>query len=164
MSDDKMFIVSIAHIPAEDLRNMNRGDILVADAIFRVNAFRRKLIKRYNCWVKPSQKYLANATGLHPTYISRCVCKLEKMGIIEVSRSKRRDGKWRLNYYQIGERVVNLCNRVVRGLKVHRFNRTHKPASQLNNKRILVNSNANKDECRRALRRFFGTTPKFALG
>ncbi|MGR3319640.1 MAG: hypothetical protein ACUZ8O_14325 [Candidatus Anammoxibacter sp.] len=161
MLNERIFIVTIAHIPAEDLRNMNRGDILVADAIFRINAVRRKVVGCYNCWVHPSQKYLVEATGLCRTYISRCICKLESMGILQVARKKRRNGKWCVNWYQVGERVVDLCNRIVKGLPIKRFTRAHNKPQQEKKRRILVNTN-NKDRgLGRSLRRFFGTVHQF---
>ena len=163
MEKDKMFIVTIAHIPQEDLMKLSAGCIRVADAIFRINAVRRKATSHYNCWIHPSRKHLSVVTGLCETYVSRCVSKLERLGIIQVSRSKKRNGHWRINWYQVGERVIDLCNAIVKHLPIKRFNGMHKTTQQLKKKELIVNSSATIDECRRALRRFFGTTHQFSL-
>lgn len=163
MVPKKMFIVGIGHIPVEDLKRLNRSDILVADAIFRVNAVRRKETENYNISVHPSRKYLSRVTGVCESWVSHCVVKLEKMGIIEVTRSKKVNGHWRLNWYRIGQRVIGLCNRIVKGLKIVRCNRVDNDNQVVKNKELLVNTEQKYRELVLKMKRYYGCAEKFVL-
>jgi biotin operon repressor len=66
-----------------------------------------------------TQYWLAERLGKTREWISKSICKLEKLGLLKVIRRKKENGKWDTNLYRIGYvilRLLGLWRQAVREL------------------------------------------------
>lgn len=118
MSDFREFNHTIDHIPEDVLKRLSRGCILVAKCVFGLQSVKNKKAGRHDVYVNPCQQYIAARTGLSRQHVSRCFLKLEVEGVFFIKRVRSLSGKFRVNWYRLGQEVIKLTNRLVKGFKI----------------------------------------------
>lgn len=90
-------------LPPEIHKCLSRAEILCADLIIdlcRGTASRVPSRAMYSC---VSQQWLAKRVGVTRTWISRCVTKLHKMGILDLRHRRKVKNQFTSNIYRVGE-------------------------------------------------------------
>jgi hypothetical protein len=90
-------------LPQEIISCLSRAEITVADLILdlcRYTAAKQPSHAFYTC---TGQKFLAARIGVTREWISKCVNKLQRLGILRITRRRKVNEQWQTNIYRVGE-------------------------------------------------------------
>ena len=90
-------------LPHEIVVCLSRAEIYTADLILDLCRCTSKKIPSRAMYSCVGQKWLARRVGVTREWISKCVSKLSRLGILRITHRRRVAGIWRTNLYRVGD-------------------------------------------------------------
>ena len=117
-----MFRSIIANLPKKIQVQLTRTECMILELMVEMGVKKKEDKKLDMKTMYMTEYWLAERLGKSRVWISRSICKLEKLGLLKVMRRRREDGKWSVNLYRIGYiilRVLGLWRQATREI-LHR--------------------------------------------
>lgn len=80
-----------------------------------------------------TEYWLAERIGRSREWVSKSIRRLELLGLIQVERTRQKDGKWDINIYTIGRRLLSILGIACQKFKEYRENMRQKVQSIVHN-------------------------------
>lgn len=108
MTKRKRFVITIDHVPADKLKEVTKTSMVILKHLLMLKNMNYRRTGDTRKTIKPSEKYLSEKLGINRSYISKCLKKLESLGLIVVKRTRTRFGRFWLNQYNIGKSILQV--------------------------------------------------------
>ena len=90
-------------LPHEIVICLSRAEIYTADLILDLCRCTSKKIPSKALYACVGQKWLAERVGVTREWISKCVSKLSRLGILRITHRRKIAGIWKTNMYRAGD-------------------------------------------------------------
>jgi DNA-binding MarR family transcriptional regulator len=126
MKELNTFTITIDHVPEECLKDVTKQMMRVLKHLIVLKniSYKRRKDARYA--INPSQDYLSRRLGIERSYVSKCLKRLEILGLITIKRSRKACGKYFLNKYNIGSKIKQVVKSLCEGRRKLFSNRVPK--------------------------------------